>query len=805
MKREQSRRAVLGGLVGAGVVGASLSPVGAILNQFAPLSGTVWESTRTDRPETVTSPYGDASVSYDDEGVPHISADDEQALSFAAGYVQALDRGFQMDLQRRLFSGRLSEVVGESELESDRFHRQMMFQEAAESTAEYLMGTEVEPMLSAYADGVTAGFEEGNLELGFRLLDYEPEPWTVTDTALVEKIISWTLTGSFRTLRKARIREEFGEELAEELYRDRMDHNAPIIREQHWDEEYRLEEAGEQFERPPDASQPAIGDDVVDYLTQFEPNEFLGSNSWVVSEEHAAGDGPLLGNDPHLELTAPPIWYEMHLEGPEHRVRGVAFPGVPTVIIGESDFAAWGFTNAGSDVIDFYRYESDGETYEYGDETLEFEIEEQEIPVSGGDNETVEVKRSVHGPVIEQSGQEVGIAWTGHAATETTLSIYNLTKSTSFDETLDAVSKFDSPTQNFLYADRDGNTLYYTTGQHPIRYTNGEPDSGNRIFDGSAQEGEWGAGFGDGFEPFTRPTWDGFVPFEQQPHVINPDYLSTANQKIIPDEQLDYYFAESYADGYRGERIYDLLDERIKSGEPVDMAFLEELGRDSYDGRAAELVGPLVDAVEESTDDRLAEAAETLDSWEYRMEADERAPLIFALWLDHYRERVLGEPFREAGLSSEYYPSDGRLAALEPESRWFGPQGRAPAMRRALSDALDEIDDVGYEVYGDISNTGVMTHLTELDFLGYPEYPRDGSGYTVWNFGREGPWGGGWEMQVDLSEDGDYLGILAGGNSGRYFDDNYDSQVERWARGEYRRLSREMPDTTDISFEEGSR
>ncbi len=375
MEREQTRRAVLGGLVGAGVVGATLSPVGALLNQFAPLSGTVWDATRHERPESVTSPYGAASVSYDEDGVPHISAASDEALSFAAGYVQALDRGFQMDLQRRLFSGRLAEVVGESEVESDRFHRQMMFQEAAEATADHLSGTEVEPMLSAYAEGVTAGFEEGTLELGFQLLDYEPEPWTITDTALVEKIISWTLTGSFRTLRRARLTEEFGEALTAELYRDRMDHDAPIIREQYWDDAYRLDEAGEPFERPPEKSEPTVGSEVVDYLTRYEPNEFLGSNSWVISEEYAAGDGPILSNDPHLELTAPPIWYEMHLEGPDHRVRGAAFPGVPTVVIGESDFAAWGFTNAGSDVIDFYRYDSDGETYEYGDETREFEID----------------------------------------------------------------------------------------------------------------------------------------------------------------------------------------------------------------------------------------------------------------------------------------------------------------------------------------------------------------------------------------------------------------------------------------------
>ena len=818
MGNETSRRAVLGSVVAAGIAGGYLTPARDILEQFAPLSGSVWSSARPKRPRTVESPYGDATLRYDEAGVPHLQASTEEALYFAVGHTQAMDRGLQMDLQRRQFKGELAEIVGEAAVESDRFHRQLCFRDAAAATADHLQNTVVGPLLDAYADGVTAGFEDGTLELGFQLLEYEPNAWSPTDSMIVEKIISWTLTGSFRTLRRAVLRDQFGPELTAELFQSRMDHDVPIIRDHHRGEQSRL--GTEATHRPRTDSTTAetplsrrssthgggSGDPVpteaVDYLTRFEPREDLGSNSWVIGPELAAGNGPILCNDPHLRLQAPPIWYEMHLDGPEHRVRGVSFPGVPFVVIGESEFAAWGFTNAGSDVIDFYSYDQDEETYSYDGDEREFEIEEQTIDVDGASNRRVTVKKSVHGPVVEEAEQEVGIAWTGHAATETSVALYELTHSSSFGETLAAIEKFESPTQNFLYADRDDHTLYYMVGQLPVRSPNGESIpfdderalDGDQIFDGSRREGEW-----VGFEPFERPNWDGFVPFEEQPHVIDPEYLATANQQIIPDDELEYYLAESYSDPYRAERIYDLLDERVESGESFDLDFLATLGRDTYDGRAEDLVEPLVDAASNADSRRVREAAQTLDSWDYRMESDSEAALIFDVWMDHYRDELLGEPFAEEGLGEEYYPRDGRLARLPPDSGWFGPGGPAPVMRRALESALAEIKENNLETYGDMNHTGTIGHLTGLDFLAYPSYERDGSGYTVRNFGTGGPWGGGWEMQVDL--DGEYRAILAGGNSGRYFSEHYDSQLRQWANGEYRNIPREIEGEQTTTFD----
>lgn len=802
MDRELGRRALFSGLVGAGTAGIYFSAANGPLRQFAPLSGSVWESARADRGETVDSPYGSATVRYDEAGVPHVSADDEQALYFAVGYTQGTDRLFQMDLQRRLYRGQLSAIVGAGALDTDRFHRQMAFGEAAEVTAENLDGTAVAPILDAYADGVNAAMENETLSLGFKLLDYEPAEWTRTDTALIEKIIAWQLTGSFRTLETALVRERLGELFTEErgaalteaLVPSRFDDVSPILRDHHDVGEFTVGDGA--LDSPSAENRSAPDKTLVDWVKRFEPPEAFGSNSWVVGPELTEGDAPILSNDPHLGLQAPPTWYEMHIDGPDHRARGVTFPGAPVVVIGENDDGAWGFTNANADVIDFYQYDHDNETYQYGDERREFDVQTEEIEVDGGPNEEVERRRTVHGPVIEEDEQEVGVAWTGHTATETMLSLYELSHSGGVDDAVAAAERFDSPTQNMVYADRDGNTLYYMTGRVPIRRTDGEMVRGDQIFDGSAREGEW-----EGFEPFGESSWEGFVPRSANPKVRNPEYLATANQQIVPDDQLDYYLSDGYASPYRGRRIYDLLDRRVASGEPIDAAFLQEVARDTFDGRAAVLVDSLVEAARGSDDDELDDVADTLDSWDYHLDADSRAALVWVEFFDTYRDEIFEEAFEDADLDSSYYPQDAALVQLDEDSPWFGSRSRKTVMRAALKETVAEIEAMDAEVYGDVNHTGHISHLTELDFLDYPSYSRGGSDQTVWNYDRTGPWGGSWEMHADL--DGDLFGILPGGNSGRYFSDHYDDQLERWANGEYRTLSREPEGDVAVEFEGG--
>ncbi|TYL40653.1 peptidase S45 [Natronococcus pandeyae] len=795
MTGDPTRRAVLAGALAAGVGGLTLTSARELLEGFAPLSGSAWDAADRTLPETVESPYGAATVRYDEFGVPHVDSDDEAAAYFAVGYVQAFDRLAQLDLQRRVMRGQLSELVGEVTLEDDEFHAAMDFAGAAEATWAYVAETPAGPLVEAYADGVNAVIDRGALPLEFELLGYEPEPWTPVDSMLMEKQISWTLTGNFGELRRALIADRLGEDILEELYPERMDHDVPILRESVGGD--RLEANGGESAIASEPVDPAL----TNWLSRFESPTGVGSNSWVVSGDHTTSGQPIVAYDPHLSLMTPPLWYEQHVETPETSVRGATFPGVPFVITGANEHGTWSFTNVGADVLDCYRYEIDdhGERYRYEGEWREFETEEREIAVADGENRTITVRKTVHGPVIEREERTVGVAWTGHTATRTTEAIYEYERSEGVGDLLEATRRFDLPTQNLVYADADGRTLYYVTGKLPIRTVDGEAVSGNRIFDGSAGEGEW-----DGFTPFGESSWNGFVPFEEKPHAIDPDVLATANQRVADDPE--HYVGVAYASPYRGARIYDRLDERVEAGESTDPAFHRDLQNDVYDGRAEQLVPELLETVESADDPggALEDAAETLAAWEYEMEPDSRGALVFARWMDHFGRLVVEPAFEDAGLDESYYPDDWMIATLPEESAFFDARSRAETMLEALEAALDEIDEEGWDTYGDWNSTRVIEHPfgEEAPFLNYPERAADGSRATVKNYRVDSAVGASWRMVVEPG--GEATAVLPGGNSGDYFSEHYGDQFERWLANDQKPMDRTLEGEPDVTFEEGS-
>ncbi|WP_092923873.1 penicillin acylase family protein [Halorubrum sodomense] len=800
MTRDTTRRAVLASALAAGTAGLAASDAADLLDSFAPLSGETWDAADRSLPETVESPHGAASVSRDEFGVPRIEADEEPAAYFAVGYCQAFDRLFAMDLQRRAMRGRLSEVVGEATLDSDEFNVAMGFADAAEATWGVVAETRAGPLVEAFADGVNAAMRDLPLPLEFELIGYEPAPWTPVDSMLMEKQISWTLTGNFGELRRALVADRLGAERAATLFPRRYDHDETILD----GTETRLSEAGASALRGADrasvrspvdslGSTDPVGPVLTDWLSGFESPTGVGSNSWVVSGEHTKSGTPIVAYDPHLSLQAPPLWYEQSVDTPERSVRGATFSGVPFVIAGANDRGAWSFTNLGADVLDCYRYEIDdaGDRYRYDGEWRPFETDEREaIPVAGGEDRELRVRRTVHGPLIEREGRTVGVAWTGHTATRTTAAIEAYGRSEGIDDLLEATRDFDLPTQNLVYADADGRTLYFATGRLPIRRIDGEVVAGDRIFDGSAGEGEW-----EGFEPFGESSWDGFVPFAEKPHAIDPDTLSTANQRPIDDPV--HYVGVHYAAPYRGARIADRLDDAVGGDDAddpgsgtgaTDPDFHRALQSDVRDGRAPEFVPELVAAVRAGADPdpALVDAANALDEWEYRMRRDSRAALLFARYLPKFRERVFDPAFSDADLGEAYYPSDWTLARLPDDDPLFDGRSRADLAVEALRDALDETDEAGWEAYGDYNTTRAMDHPLggEAPFLNYEELPADGSSATVKNYRVESAVGSSWRMVVRPGTDA--TAVLPGGNSGDYFSEHYDDQLRRWLDNDQR-------------------
>ncbi len=763
----------------------------------APFSGAAFGTVTVDDPATVESPYGPAEVTYDDEGVPHVSADDERALYFAVGYVQARDRLFQMDLQRRVMNGTLSEVAGNATLERDRFHERMGFREAAEATWDRLEGTDHGAKLSAYTAGVNRFIDTRRLPMEFRLNDYRPREWTPVATLLVGQQISWGLSGGFSDLEAATVRRKLPE--ATELFPRQLDHDSAIIEDRR---------PGQSWSSPGNAtagggSTQAV-DAVYESVRDYEGPDYLGSNSWAVAGEHTESGTALLANDPHLTLQAPPVWYEMHLESDDLDVRGVGFPGIPFVILGANQDVSWGFTNVGADLTDVYTYEWRDGQYWYDGEWRDPRPETRELGVDGGPNETITVRKTVHGPLIEREGQRVAVAWTGLTAQNQSLAIDRLNHADSLADVTASLRDFHVPPQNVLAADRDGTDVrYYPAGKYPIRRVDGDAVAGNRVFNGSAGQGEWA-----GFTPYGRSTWEGFVDFEAIPHLENPPYVGTANQRVVEDPGFYLGTSRQAASPYRGERVYELLERAVAADEPVTMADMQAMQRDTR-SLAAEGFTPMI---LNATDDMRGDAADLvadadLADWDYRMDPDSRAALVYSRWLEHYRDGTFGDEFNASGLDESYYPRTWVLQHLPADSDWFDDERtsrvetRSDIAARAMGETADELAAAGWETYGDYNRVD-LDHPFPVAFLDYPERPVAGAPYTLSNYrvsdGTDA--GSSWRLVAGPDR---AVGIIPGGNSGRYFSPHYADQLERWRTGAYKPLPFGTDGGTDIVFEGG--
>jgi penicillin amidase len=787
-------------LVSAGIGG------GSFVSLSAPASGAAWEpaygandgsvaSEAADLagPREIENPYGDATVRYDEHGVPHVEASNERALAFAVGYVQARDRLFQMDLQRRLMAGNLSAAFGERALESDRFHRRMGFDDAANASWQRIRDTKTGAGVRAYTAGVNRYMDTRPTPFEFRANDYEPTRWTPQDTLIVGKLIAWQLTGDFRDLETRSVRRAFPDRRDEidRLYPDQLDHDDAIIDNAAGGDRNDLARP-----RPAPVGGTEAGGTQALYesLRPYQSSPGLGSNSWVVSGRYTLDGSPIVANDPHLSLMVPPVWYEQHLtvrgeSGDSLDVRGVAFPGVPTVVIGSNDDIAWSFTNVGADQTDLYRYERPSEdTYRYQGETREFETHNETIPVKDGRDRTVRIRRTVHGPFLSRETPQgrvgVTVSWVGLGDTRESVAIYELNRARNLDEVRAAMRRFDSPTQNLVAAVSDGGTYFRLTGRYPVREVDGRSVEGDRIFNGSAARMEW-----PGFEPYGRTDWSAFHDYEAVPEVRDPGYLATANQRTMDDPPFYIAHSPRYADPYRGERIDELLDRRARNGTAITTDYTKRVQRDVHSEAAEDFV-PLVGNATDRMDLETRSAADTLADWDHNMTRDSRGALLFALWLDHYRNATFGDEFRSRGLDESYFPKDNTLARLPADSRWFDDvrtdrrERRSAVAARALREAVAEADREGWDTYGDYNRLD-MDHPFPLSFLDYPERAMDGSPYTVSNFRsqRSTQAGSSWRMIVT----GDTaFGVIPGGQSGNPYSPHYSSQLDAWAAGEYR-------------------
>jgi penicillin G amidase len=746
---------------------------------------------------SVAGLHAPVEVLRDEHGVPHLRAQSLEDLFFAQGFITAEDRLFQMDLNRRLARGELSEILGESLLGVDIENRTLGFPAVTERAAEELDSAS-KKLLDAYAGGVNAfiASHRGRLPIELLLLRYEPRPWRAADSFGVALNMSKSLNNTWRDdLMREKIRARVSPELYADLFPDHSELDQPVAEQPpskfpsglpaktrllpsrpERDQDYPLAETAD---REPAQLGPA--GPILASLLAAPPNEAagLGSNNWVVSGAHTKSGKPLLANDPHLGHSLPSVWYIIHLEAPGLDVTGVSLPGLPLVIIGHNQRIAWGMTNTGPDVQDLYAesFNIQGKNkYLHNNDWMEARVRQETIPVRRARDYTFQVKATRHGPVISHAGdRDLALQWAALEPGALRFPFLKLNRAGNWQEFTAALRDFTGPMQNFVYADVDGNIGYYAAGWVPIRKK------------------------GDGSLPVPGSTddydWTGTIPFEDLPHAYNPvsGIIATANGRIVPDG-YPYFITHRWAEPFRTARIFQLLKERNR----FDVEDMLRIQTDILSLEDRWLAGELVNAAKAhppSTPDAQY-AVSLLQHYDGEAHADSAATLVCEQTRKALLKRIVAPKLGDDVSDYEWSMSTIFLMNVLKNhwTRWLPPgdQDFDETLMKSLEESVKQIpslvgshDHAAWQWGSTIPLTFRNRLTLAFPFLGkylnVGPVPQAGTQTTVkQTTPTVGP---SMRMVVDFSNLDDSVQNITLGESGQVLSDFYSDQFDAWYHG----------------------
>lgn len=724
------------------------------------------------------------SVARDTHGMPHVAARSVRDAYFAIGWVHAQDRLWQMELQRRIGSGRLAEVVGENGLNNDRFMRTLGLRALAEASVEK-QDKATRDALQAYADGINAWLRDHwhRLPPEFIALGYQPERWSPADSLVIGRLLALQLTNDWQSeVLRGKLAARFDARKLGELWPG-TSADAPVT--------VAAATAEALFAALPQAARP-----------------HLASNVWVVSGDRAANHKPLLANDPHLGLQAPVQWYLMSLEAPGLSLAGATLPGIPFHLVGHNNRIAWGTTTTHADTVDLFIEKVTAEdSYQIPQGSERFAVHDEVIRVKGGADVILKVRRSRHGPVISdimtkaqgKPDQVVALRATALEPDDLTAQAFHrLNRAIDWRGFSAALKDFNAPVQNFAYADTTGTIAFATAGRVPVR------KSGNGAVPvrGWTSEGEW----------------TGWIPAEKMPAQVNPKsgLIVNANNAVV-GERYPYSIASEWPDAYRAQRILELLDAKTGLGLD-DMA---QLQLDEVSLAALELK-EVMDA-SAATDPRTKAAAKLIAAWDGRMTRDRAEPLIFAAWLEELWHDVLADELGDDFAAFQRLRPATLAGILTSHRHWCDNVATAEAEScetigaRALQHALQKLserhgDDMAAWKWGDdhqaVFEHPILRHVPLLGALTSAAISTGGDDFTV-NRGTYQPGsfkhvhGPGLRVVYDLSDLSKSRFIIATGQSGNPLSRHYDDLVSAWRDNLGVMLGRRVDSTAVLRLEPG--
>ena len=613
------------------------------------------------------------TVRRDGRGIPYIEAASEADLFFAQGFVMASDRLWQMDLYRRFARGETAEIFGAARLEEDKRWRRFGFAAIAEQTLT-TTAPEVKAALENYARGVNAyiaTLDAKTLPPEFQILQYSPRQWQPTDSIVIGAILSDGLSTTWTDdLRKASVKD-LPKDKFDLLYDPQSRDDVLLIGKDSDSPKSKVQSPKSKVQslkvkiRSPKS-------ETLNFIAQVEKLrkeslEMLGiyaenlsaSNNWVISGKRTLDGKPIIANDPHLQAAQPGIWYLVNLSAPGFHAAGVTLAGSPGVILGHNENIGWGATNVGPDAQDLY-VETFNDKGEYKTPngfikptTRIEEIKVRENPLKPDTRiEKLEVVNTRHGVIVaETGGKRYALNWTAFDPQSSTLdAFYFLNKAKDWTEFQSALKRYGGATQNFVYADGQGNIGWYAAGKIPIRRSG----DGSLPYDGAGDAGDW----------------TGFIPFEELPHLYNPpeNFIVTANQRTVGDS---YQYHDIYARvfvPFRARRIYDLIAANPKM--TLDAA--GDIQMDTFSILNSRFAREIVKQKAASD-----ETLKILQGWDGRMASDSQAALLINEIRIAFRNRILNDALGAERAAQFGWANDGnwedKILLTQPKN-WL-PKG----------------------------------------------------------------------------------------------------------------------------------
>jgi len=729
------------------------------------------------------------SIVFDERHIPHIFAQSEADLYFAQGYIEARDRLWQMEFQSLSAAGRLSEVMPvqyqDQLLDLDRKKRRKgLLWASQKSLTRTLEHPPTRKILQAYTAGVNAFINDltpANYPLEYKIFNYAPEPWTPLKTILLAKYFADLLSGNSNDISNTYAYQIWGKALYDTLYSSSPYTSEPVI------------PAGTQWPFTPKEIPQPPASYTPDSLLAFEMNkgsygynsphtETRGSNNWAVAPTHTRDQRTFLASDPHLPLNMPSLWYELQLNSPEQNVYGVSIPGVPGIIIGFNDSIAWGITNGARDLMDFYRItfkDTKQDEYQHGGAWTPIQKQVDTFRLKGETFFYDTVSYTALGPILYDNNfgntpYPFALKWVAHEPSNELRAFYELNKAQNYQAFTEAISHFQTPGQNFVFASHTGDIAIWHQGKYVQRW----PLQGQFVLDA-----------GD-----STNLWQAYIPQPHNPHIQNPTrgFVSSANQAPTDSTYPYPYQAATQFQQYRHLRLNQLLSQ----SDSMTLEDMQSYQQDTYSPMAAVCLPILLSALDSiNLSDNGYDAYIQLKNWDYHYDATEIAPTLFQVWWDTLYHKIWYDELDRQDLPLTW-PSEAVTVDLLKKVDHFSffddtttpsEENKRSLINFSFKAAVQHLFNPNTSNLQRTWGHWKMTHIRHLARLG-PSFgsfaPQIGGYKNILNATQKysGP---SWRMIVAFGDSVEAYGIYPGGQSGNPGSSEYDRFVANWAKGIY--------------------